>query len=321
MLNLHNLEPFHEEANNCIDDSVASICKQQGIEYIYSFIESWKFSFNDDVSKIGEKIDIIDENSQEVIEKYCGLIMIDKEFKNFDDMIKYAEEEIELSHPCMLHAFCKFFPWDGFFGLDGVPGNFVHKALLVGVDKKQDVVLCTDGYYNKFNEPLSISDYKNSAKLMLTTFQVLNNFDNKNKEKEMFLIFQDYLESNKDMFQRMESFENAFNNFTDIEKEIIGEGKYFNLSPLNDSLRKVVRVRKKTKNLLSFFYNKTKIEQFQKPINNFENIIKSWETIILSLMKMSVDKKFNKLKDISDIIHLTFLKEKNTYDMLLKIDM
>jgi len=320
MLNLQELEVFHEEANNCIDDSVASICKQQSMEYIYSFIESWKFTFNDKLHKIGEKIDIIDENTQEPVEKYCGIIMKDEVFENFDDMIEFVENELKLSHPCMLHVFCKLFPWDGFFGLEGVPNTFVHKALIVGIDKERDEILCTDGYYNKFNEPLSIDEYKKSAKLMITKFEVIDNFDNKDKEKEMFLEFQEYLRSNKDMFNRMKSFVDRFDNFEDIEKEILDEGEYFNFSPLNDNLRKVVRVRKKTKNLLLFFKNKNINEQLGVIINIFDDIIKSWETIILTLMKMSVDKKFSRLENVSDIIHLIIDKEKSAYDMLLKTD-
>lgn len=317
MINLLTLPFFHDEINTCIDDNIAGLCMNQNLEYLFSFIREWKFAFDKNLEKVSDMIYINNELEKDVIEKYCGMILEDIKFNSFDELMRHATLKINNNQPSMLHVYRRSFPWDKYYLRNGVPDSFIHKALIIGIEK--DRILFTDSFCDKINEYLDKSICENSSNGLLTTIEFIDDFSNLNDE-EMFYIFQEYLKTQENMFEDIRNFAKEVNNNKEIELEFEPYGDMFEFSPLYNSLNKILRLRKKTKKLLTYFYNKSLNNDIKETINLFNEIVKKWDIVNSLFTKSAINIKYFSRETISKIIDEVASIEEEAYKKVISIE-
>lgn len=292
MKKLTDIKAYHNDANNCIDDSIVSICNLYNKESVYMYMNALKFHYNRKKKLVGDRIWIKNEVDYDIIEKYCGIQIITYKSEGFESMLKKIACELENGNTCMIHIRCKDFIWDNFYQKKNVPSTFIHKALVVKIDK--NYLLCTDGFYGKTNEKLSIENYKKAYVNEIDIFKVKENENTFDYQKEL----KNTIIHQKELPEKIRSFAKDIKEKSVIQEEIFMDSDKYIYSPLSDNLRIIYRCRKKFKILLEKFYEVTGNKIYKNCIDKIDDSIKKWDYIMILLTKMNITKKDNEMKSV-----------------------
>lgn len=311
---LLNLPHIHKEINTCTDDNLNMICEKLNRIYELSYIHLWDFYFDNNQKELSQKIYIKKEIDDNILEKYCGIIINEQHLKNFEEVLEETKKETLKNNPIMLHMYRKLFPWDINYMQEKVPDYFIHKAMAIDINEKE--ILFTDGYCNKFNEYLSIDICKKSCNNKITKIQIKEKID-----VNIIQVFEDFKQRrNTSMFENLEKFSSFLININEIEELKKYKKELYKYSPMFNSINKITRSRKKTQKLIQMLGNELKNGKLTILSKEFDKSISYWEYINLQFARYAIDFNKKTLDKISRYINEIIKIEKDLYNKLKEID-
>ena len=216
----------------------------------------------------------------------------------------------------MIHMFRRLFPWDVNYMKENVPDFFVHKAMAIDINEKD--ILFTDGYCNKFNEYLSIEQCEKSTTNKLTKIIIENSIDV--DLKEFFKDFKNNQKNKQYIFKNIEKFSIELQKEKIIEQMNKYKGDIYMYSPMNNSLNKITRSRKKIKKLLEDLGKNLSNNKILELSKEFDKSIIYWEYVNLLFEKYSLTLNKSNLEKCSKYLIEIVEIEKYLYKKLEGID-
>lgn len=313
---LLTLPHIHKEINTCIDDNLEMICEKLNRIYTLSFIDLWNFNFDNSKEEIAKKIYLEDEVNTKNIQKYCGIILKDIQFNNFEETFNEIKKELQNNNPIMMHMYRRLFPWDINYLQENVPNFFTHKAM--AIDIMDTKILFTDGYCNKFNKFLSISTCKKASTNKITKIHIIKN---ENLDiKQFFSEFKRNQENHLNMFYDLKNFSDYLRKIKLIKEIDNYKRDLYKYSPIYNSLNKIVRSRKKIKHLINTLGILLKSDTLIMLSKDFEKTISYWEYINFRFTKYAQNFDRKNLTISSKYIEEIIKEEKILYNRLRKVE-
>lgn len=278
--------PFiHKSINSCIDDNLEMLCLKLNRIYQLSFFNSWEFYFDETQKEISDKIYFKDELNEQDLKKYCGIQLENLEVDNFKETLQIVNEELIEGNPIMIHFYRKLFPWDMYYQKENVPNFFTHKAMAIDID--MDKILFTDGFCNKFNEYLSMEICRISANNKLTKIHIkeLDRVD----IKEFFNEFKQNQINKKEIFNNLEKFSNLLFEIKEIRELKNYNSDTYRYSRMCNSINKLIRSRKKVKELFMVLGEKLENETLKEISHNFEKNLLEWDYVNLLFTRYTMN--------------------------------
>ena len=273
-------QPLHNPKLNCSDDIIATIAKEENIDFELFLSESWGFQLlNNDNGLIGNRIrsnsrnnfDIL-KNAHGITYKYVNLIFKTTYLKEVFDKYKYISV-------CIDTYYC---PWDKNYLTFHNPE---HTVLIDEVDYKENIIYLTDPFYEKKHESISFSHFNNMVGYgwIISVDKTIKQIKRNHLKK---LLWDNIKITELDIL----NIENLAQIIGDIDIALEVDG-YENIwhTPIIFSMGRLALGRLRYSVLLEYLNRKYSFD-VQDEIKMLENVADLWHVIRTILVKCSANK-------------------------------
>lgn len=317
---ISNIKAVHDDAYNCIEDSVIAIVAWKNLNYELMFSEYWGFDFkptsNQAIANLGDRIDTCTGNILDITVKYTGIKYNLVQFTSIETDLPLIEKELLQNRPIYIYVDSFWVPWSQSYQSNHVN----HVCLVTGIDDNN--LYLTDPYYLLTHQPLSIEECGKLIKSYATFDFQANNTPNLHWKEiiKKTIVKLNTCNYYPNSFCAMRAFAEYINNITDINKEIPGLRDdiwhtefWYRLDAIRRGRRKYIKLL----NSLSEKYNEANLMTASKLM---EHIATSWSVIMSLFYKMSfMEDPSIYLKRISSKINKVSVEEEELCNYLIKV--
>lgn len=287
-----NINPIHYKGNNCIEDQFSSLAHWLGRDYLLAFKDCWNFEFNYKAAQaanviLGDKIS--GGYNYDKLLRSCGLEIILEKVKNVQAELELIKRELNKGLPVVHLISAHNCPWDVRFNTPGGDHREYHALLIVDIINNK-TLKCTDGWYAKKSENLSMPYFIKGFTSYCYTFNILNYSANEINIKTALLNAANII---KLQISSLRRFAVQIDKSLDIRLETASVNGDIANSSLFKGLTHILDGRIKFSVFLERFENNSFVEKFSK---EFYKCIIRWETIRGMFVKASFLDDISKLK-------------------------
>jgi len=322
LIMLIDITPVHKD-KNCHLDQLITVSNWLNLDYELMFADSWGFLYQPpdllNPKILGERI-----NAQETIRQlenclyqYSGIGIELQEGKSSEEALKSFQYELSRGRPSLLVLDSFFCPWDELFNM----GHINHTCIVVGFDSINSNLICTDGYYNKKNEILSLNNFMQAYKWVCKFI-----FDIPDPDKSYWgnIINNCCTRLNENFcFQQMNDFSYELENYYDILQEMKGFEKLWSV-PMLLNFDYISRGRFRYSVSLQHTINKYAQQKYLPLVAELEQAGSKWSTVRSVLLKEYMTSrgkpiKYSILSNLASKVRDIAIFEKSIADRLWEL--
>lgn len=321
-----DIKPLRDQRRNCFEDILASLAPFYSRDYELMFAEAWNFTFMPKAPNadklLGERIEIKQSNDFLLLQKYHGIKFNTHKYNSLPEFLCIVNSELLSGHPLILSLPRYCCPWSPLYHkqLDKIR----HSLIIIGIDKENEYLICTDPFYTKYKVQLPINDLEFDY-LSLTTFDLLdiNNTIDWHEIAEN-IVSQVRSKNNyfNNSFDAIRYFGNEISQITHLNREINDNSD----SSLEKKIYGIDYSRRKVSLLFEYIGNQYNIDEFVLLSNKMMQVAGKWNAVYSLLLKayyksntLPEQEAASILKRVSDIVKLIADNEEQISDTIIEI--
>lgn len=304
------IKPIHNPKGTCYQDIIASVASYWGRNYELMYTTAWGFSFQSSMNAdtIGSRMNAGFVISLEDLAAYHGINISLENYGDSDGVIGAVIEQIKNGMPVGVNTDNYWTPW-----LNGYQSfHRQHICLIVGVDVPNQLFFCIDPMFSKDVEVVSFQDFRqgNNGKCYF-----FNKCDDKlsdfNWEKIKQRVYQSFYFSDQDNIQasiRRFAIAVAEEEINILEEVPVSNPSDIWTTPLLANLIQIEKGRYCFSSLLMFISKNLETSALKSIIDEFNQLVLSWENVKSLFLKLYFLKKNDPLmlKSINEkLVHIS----------------